>query len=56
MKKEIIKQIILKADEGMYITNGETFGKTAILPESADQNEWYEITEREYNELQKAVN
>lgn len=48
MKKETIKQIILTADEGMYLTNGETYGKTVVLPESADQSAWYEITEAEY--------
>ncbi len=56
MKKETIKQIILTADEGMYLTNGETYGKTVVLPERADQSVWYEITEQEYNELQEAVN
>lgn len=56
MKKETIKQIILTADEGMYLTNGETYGKTVVLPESADQSVWYEITEQEYNKLQEAVN
>ena len=48
MKKETVKQIILTADEGMYLTDGETYGKTVVLPESADQNEWYEISEEEY--------
>lgn len=55
MKKEIIKQIILTAGEGMYLTNGETYGKTVVLPEDADQNAWYEISEAEYNEIQEAV-
>lgn len=53
MKKETIKQIILTADEGMYLTNGETYGKTVVLPENADVNEWYEITEDIYNKLHK---
>ena len=48
-----IKQIILTADEGMYLTNGETFGKTAVLPEGANAYEWHEITEAEYEERQK---
>lgn len=52
MKKETITQVILKADEGMYLTNGETYGKTVILPETANQSDWYEITEDEY---EKAV-
>ena len=51
MKKETIKQIILTADEGMYLTNGETYGKTVILPESANTNDWYEITDIEYNRI-----
>lgn len=48
MIKETITQVILKADEGMYLTNGETYGKTVILPETANQSDWYEITEEEY--------
>ena len=56
MKKETIKQIILTADECMYLTNGETYGKTVVLPEGADQSVWYEISEQEYNQLQEAVN
>ena len=55
MRKETIKQIILTADEGMYLTNGETYGKTVILPESANQSVWHEISEQEYNELQELV-
>lgn len=53
MKRETVKQIILTADDGMYLTNGDTYGKTVILPEGADQNQWREITEDEYNILQK---
>ena len=48
MKTETVKQIILTADEGMYLTNGDTYGKTVVLPETADQSKWYEITEEEY--------
>ena len=48
MTKETIKQIILKADEGMYLTNGETYGKAVVLPEGASVNAWHEITEAEY--------
>jgi len=51
MQKETIRQIILTADEGMYLTNGETYGKTVVLPESANANEWYEITDIEYNRI-----
>ena len=51
MKTEVIKQTILTADEGMYLTNGETYGKTVVVPESANTNEWYEITDIEYNRI-----
>lgn len=51
MKTETIKQIILTADEGMYLTNGETYGKTVVLPESANTVDWYEITEVKYKEI-----
>ena len=53
MKKETITQIILKADEGKILTNGETYGKTVILPEKADQRDWYEITESDYEAILK---
>ena len=53
MIKETITQIILTADEGKYLTNGETYGKTVILPETANQDNWYEITEAEYEEAGK---
>lgn len=51
MKTETIKQVILTADEGMYLTNGETYGKTVVLPESADVSAWHEITETEYEAI-----
>ena len=54
MKKETIKQIILTADEGMYLTNGETYGKTVVLPETANTNDWYEITDIEYNKIMES--
>jgi hypothetical protein len=47
MKKQTVKQIILTAEEGMYLTNGETYGKTVVLPEGADQSNWHEIPEAE---------
>lgn len=47
MTKNIITQIILIADEGKCLTNGETYGTTVVLPESANQNEWYEISQQE---------
>lgn len=51
MKK--ITQIILTADEGKRLTDGKQYVTAIRLPESADQNEWDEITEEEYNKLQE---
>ncbi len=45
MKKETITQTILTAEEGLYLTNGETYGKTVVLPLGADTSAWKEITE-----------
>ncbi len=50
MTKNIITQIILTADEGKYLTNGETYGTTVVLPETANQNAWYEISQQEVKE------
>ena len=47
MKTETITQRILTADDGMNLTNGETYGKTVVLPVDADPSRWYEITEAE---------
>ena len=54
MKKETIKQIILTADDGMHLTNGETYGKTVVLPETANTDDWYEITDIEYNRIMES--
>lgn len=51
MKSEIVKQRILTADDGMYLTNGETRGKTVVLNAEADHSMWYEITEAEADRL-----
>ena len=53
MTTNTITQIILKADEGHYLTNGETYAETVVLPESADQSIWHEITAEEYKTIQE---
>lgn len=53
MKTELITQRVLTADEGMYLTDGETYGKTVVLPVDADADLWYEITEAEVLQLQE---
>ena len=42
-----IMQKILTADEGKYMFNGKTYGKTVVLPADADTSVWREVTEDE---------
>ena len=49
----IINDNVLKADEGMTLTNGEAFGKTIYLGINDNKNNWREITDIEAEELQK---
>lgn len=43
---------ILTAADGMWLTNGDTFGKTVTLPPLADASAWYEITDEEKNRIE----
>lgn len=45
MKTQIVQQRILTAEEGMYLTDGTTYGKTVVLPADADHTVWQEVTE-----------
>lgn len=47
MQTKTITQTILTADEGKYLFNGETYGKTVVLPAGADASVWKEVTEEE---------
>lgn len=47
--------IILTASDGMWLTNGETFGKTVRLPISASVSVWYEISEEEKISLEEKM-
>ncbi len=55
MKKTIVEQIVLTADEGMTLTNGEAFGKVVYLAHNTSPDNWREITDSEAEALQ-AVN
>ena len=46
----------LKAKEGMILTNGEVYGKEIYLSTTENPDNWYEITEAEYEEITKADN
>ena len=52
---KVIKQFILTAEEGHYLTNGETYGTTVILPSAEDVPNWHEITKEAYDAIEKEV-
>ena len=43
-------RILLNADEGKVLTDGEIYGKHIYLEDGREASEFYEITEEEYNE------
>ena len=47
------QRITLYADEGMTLTNGETFGKVVYLAVGADPGNWREIPDSEVEALQR---
>lgn len=53
MKTEILTTTVLKADEGKILTDGEIYGKTIYLAKNRSPEEFHEITEEEYEEIQK---
>lgn len=53
MKVNTITQVILQAEEGHYLTNGETYGKTVILPSAEAAKNWHEITKQAYDAIVK---
>ena len=47
MKEKIVEQRILTAEEGMVLTDGQTYGKTVVVPADADHTVWHEIAEED---------
>ena len=45
------KVVVLKADEGYTLTNGETFGKVVYLGTNDSADNWHEITDEEAEEI-----
>ncbi len=54
MKVETITQRVLTAEEGMFLTDGNTFGKTVVLPANADYSVWQEVTQTEKEAREQA--
>lgn len=44
-------RLIISADEGKILTNGEVYGKSIFLAEGANIEDFYEITQEEYNAI-----
>ena len=53
MKEQIVRQRILTADEGKFLTDGQTYGKTVVIPADADASQWQEVTEEELPQVQE---
>ncbi len=52
----IENQIVLKAEEGKTITNGETFGKVVYLSKIDNAANWREITDEEAESMKQDDN
>lgn len=48
------KVTVLKAEENMILTNGESFGKVVYLGKNDSSDNWQEITDEEAEALQRA--
>ena len=53
MITESIELIKLTASDGMVLTNGEAYGKEIYLGCNDSPDNWNEITDAEYEEIQK---
>ena len=42
---------VLKASEGMVLTNGEVYGKTIYIADDAYESDFTEITQAQYDEV-----
>lgn len=54
MQKEQVVINKLIADSGKILTDGETFGRVIFLGKGRTADEFYEITEEEYNKILEA--
>ena len=54
MRTEEITMRKIIADEGMVLTDGDTYGKEIFLAEGVSVDDYTEITQEEYDAIAKA--
>ena len=53
MEVQTVTVNVITADEGKILTDGEVFGRVIYLGANRTAGEFHEITEAEYEEIQK---
>ena len=50
------QRVILYADDGMVLTDGNHYGKVLYLGSDSNPDDFYEVSEEEYNKALKKKN
>ena len=50
------KRVVLYADNGKVFTNGTDYGKIIYLADGVNPDDYYEITDEEYNKILEEQN
>ena len=53
MKTETLTVNVIKAEKSKILTDGNIYGRTIYLAKNRSPEEFHEITEAEYEEIQK---
>lgn len=51
MIQEVITKVVITADDGKILTNGETYAKKLVLGEWDKAENYHEITEKQYQKI-----